>query len=188
VIDELRGHPWVATLKCDGTSATFLVDPDDGTFHACGRNWSIAEGPNLYWSLARALDLEAKLRADGGRYALQGEICGPGVQGNKLGLPRPTLFVFSVYDLTAHGFLEHDDARAVIAAMGLTPVPVVAEGEDFAHDLASLLALAEGKYPGTKNEREGVVLRPRRAMQSATLAGRLSFKAISNRFLLDERE
>lgn len=186
VLDELRGHPYVATLKCDGTSATYLIHPDDGSFHACGRNWSIAEGANLYWSVAKDLDIEAKLRAVGGRYALQGELCGPGVQGNKLGLPRPTLRVFNVVDLVEHRSLSHDAAREVIAAMGLSAVPVVEEGESFQHDLESILALAEGRYPGTKNEREGVVVRARHEMQSATLGGRLSFKAISNRYLLRE--
>lgn len=188
VLDELRGHPYVATLKCDGTSATYLVDPEDGAFHACGRNWSIREGANLYWRVAQELALEAALRAQRGRYAVQGEICGPGVQGNKLGLARPTLLVFSVYDLVANSFLEHDEARACVAEMGLAPVPVVEEGDAFAHDLTSLLALAEGVYAGTKNQREGIVVRPRREMQSAALCGRLSFKAISNRFLLAERD
>lgn len=188
VLDELRGHPYVATLKCDGTSATYLIHPDDGTFHACGRNWSITEGANLYWSVAKDLALEDRLRAEGGRYAVQGEVCGPGVQGNPLGLPRLALFVFSVYDLAEHRCLSHDEARAVINRLGLTPVPVVEEGDGFAHDLASILQLAEGKYPGTKNEREGVVIRPRGAMRSATLGGRLSFKAISNRYLLGERD
>ena len=188
LLDELRGHPYVVTLKCDGTSATFLVDPDDGAFHACGRNWSIREGDNVYWSVARRHDLEAKLRARGGRYALQGEICGPGIQRNRLGLAGSSLFVFSAYDLVEHRFLPDDEMRALAAELGLTPVPLVEEGDAFAHDLASLLKLAEGLYPGTKNEREGVVVRPRAERASPTLLGRLSFKAISNRYLLAERD
>jgi hypothetical protein len=64
----------------------------------------------------------------------------------------------------------------------------VEEGESFAHTQESLLALAEGKYAGTQNEREGVVIRPRVERNSLLLAGRLSFKAISNRFLLKEGE
>ena len=43
-------------------------------------------------------------------------------------------------------------------------------------------------YPGTKNQREGVVIRPRVEQFSATLGGRLSFKAISNKYLLGERD
>jgi RNA ligase (TIGR02306 family) len=188
VLEELRGKPYVATLKCDGTSATFLVDPMDGTFHACSRNWSLKEGANLYFASARKLDLEAKLRARGGRYALQGEICGPGVQKNPLGLAALELFVFSVFDLETRAFLSDGDMRELVGELGLTPVPIVEEGPSFAHDLGSLLALAEGLYPGTKNQREGIVVRPKDETFSPTLAGRLSFKAISNRYLLDERD
>jgi hypothetical protein len=46
VLDELRGLAFVATLQCDGTSATCVVDPADDTFHACARNWSTVEGNN----------------------------------------------------------------------------------------------------------------------------------------------
>jgi RNA ligase (TIGR02306 family) len=188
VLDELRGRPYVVTLKYDGTSATYLIDPDDGTFHACGRNWSIREGDSVYWTVARRLGLEAALRAHGGRYAVQGELCGPGIQKNPLALGETRLFVFSVYDLTEHRFLADDEMRALATGMGLVPVAVVEEGEAFAHDQASLLALAEGVYPGTKNQREGIVIRPKAETASATLAGRLSFKAISNKYLLGERD
>ena len=188
VLDELRGLPYVATLKCDGTSATFLVDPNDGTVHACGRNWSIVEGTNAYWAVERRYELGAKLRARGGRYAVQGEICGPGIQKNPLGLAALGLFVFSVYDLVAARFLSDAEMRALAAELGLDAVPVVEEGESFAHDQASLLALADGVYPGTKNPREGIVIRPRGEVFSPTLNGRLSFKAISNRYLLAERD
>ena len=50
------------------------------------------------------------------------------------------------------------------------------------------MALAEGKYPGTSNEREGIVIRPLHEKHSLVLGGRLSFKAISNRYLLNERD
>ncbi len=188
VLDELRGHPYVITQKCDGTSSTFLIDPDDETLHACGRNWSIREGDNVYWAIARRYDLDAKLRSKSGRYAIQGEICGPGIQKNPLGLKGPQLFVFSAYDLTEARFLDDAAMRALAAEMELDAVPVVESGERFSHDLASLLALAEGVYPGTKNQREGVVIRARDERFSPTLNGRLSFKAISNKYLLGERD
>lgn len=188
VLEELRGKPYVATLKCDGTSATFLVDPFDGSFHVCGRNWSLREGDNLYWGIARQHELEAKLRASEGRFAIQGEICGPGVQKNPLGLERHALFVFSVHDLVDKRFVEDAEMRDVCARMALTPVPIVERGEAFAHDQGSLLALADGVYPGTKNAREGIVIRPTTETFSPTLGGRLSFKAISNQYLLKERD
>jgi RNA ligase (TIGR02306 family) len=187
VLEELRGLPYVITLKYDGTSATFCIDPRDGSFHACGRNLSIADGPNLYWQMARKYNIEETLRAAPHR-AIQGEIVGPGVQRNRLGLKEVSLFAFSVYDITAARFLDHDDARAFLADAGIPAVEIVEEGDSFAHTQESLLALAEGKYPGTTNEREGIVIRPRRETFSAVLGGRLSFKAISNRFLLKETD
>ena len=188
VLDELRGRAYVVTQKYDGTSATYFVDPADGSFHACGRNWSIREGDSVYWSIARRLELEAKLRAREGRYAIQGEICGPGIQKNPLALGESRLFVFSVYDLVEARFLGDAEMRALVASMGLEPVAVIEQGDAFSHDLPSILALAEGLYPGTKNQREGVVIRPRDEIHSPTLGGRLSFKAISNRYLLGERD
>jgi len=187
VLDELRGLPYVATLKYDGTSATYVIDPRDGQFHACGRNISLKEGDNFAWRAARKYDLEEVLRR-APHLAVQGELCGPGIQKNRLNLKEVSLFVFNVYDFQKARYLPHDEARAFALESGLTPVEVVEEGEAFAHTQESLLALAEGKYPGTGNAREGIVIRPREERYSPTLAGRLSFKAISNRFLLKEGE
>ncbi len=185
VLDELRGLPYVATLKCDGSSATFCIDPRDGEFHACSRNQSVAGDGNIYWRIARKYDLEAVLRRQPD-FAVQGEVCGPGIQKNRLGLSEIALLIFNVYDLKSARYLDHDDARRWTKENGLTPVETVEIGESFAHSQESLLALAEGKYAGTGNEREGIVIRPQREILSTALAGRLSFKAISNRFLLKE--
>lgn len=185
VLDELRGLPYVATLKYDGTSSTFCIDPRDDAFHACGRNFSLQDGDNFYWRAARKYDLETILRG-APHLAIQGELCGPGIQKNRLNLKEVSLFVFNVYDFQNARYLSHDEAQEFAADNGLTPVEVVEAGDSFAHTQESLLALAEGKYPGTTNEREGIVIRPRHETPSAILAGRLSFKAISNRFLLKE--
>ena len=187
VLGEMWGRPYAITLKYDGTSATYLIDPRDGAFHACGRNHSVLDGENLYWRLARKYDLETVLRRTP-RYALQGEIVGPGVQKNPLGLTEIALFVFNVFDMEAARFLGHDEAREFLAGAGLPAVETLETGESFAHDQERLLALAEGKYPGTSNEREGIVVRPREEAHSLALGGRLSFKAISNRYLLKEQD
>jgi RNA ligase (TIGR02306 family) len=183
VLDELRGRPYVITLKYDGTSATFCIDPRDGEFHVCGRSMSIRPGENLYWRVARKHDLEGALRRRPS-LAIQGEVVGPGIQKNRLGLKETALFAFSAFDISAARYLGHDDARAVFAEIGLPPVAVIEEGDCFQHTQESLLTLAEGKYHGTNNEREGLVVRPRHETISPALNGRLSFKVISNRFLL----
>ena len=185
VLDEMRGLLYVATLKYDGSSGTFCIDPRDGEFHACSRNQSVKEGDNFYWRVARKYDLEAILRRFP-HLAIQGEVCGPGIQKNRLGLKEIALFVFNVYDIENARYLDAEKARLWVQENGLTPVEVVEKGDCFAHSQDSLLSLAEGKYANTSNEREGIVIRPLQETVSVALAGRLSFKAISNRFLLKE--
>jgi RNA ligase (TIGR02306 family) len=187
VLDELRGLPYVITMKYDGTSATFCIDPRTDEFHACGRNLSIKDGENLYWQTARRYDLETILRRTP-HLAVQGEIVGPGIQKNPLGLKTVLLFAFNVYDTAAARYLGHAEARTFLAEAGIPAVEVIEAGEAFAHTQESLLTLAEGKYPGTNNEREGIVIRPQTETFSTTLGGRLSFKAISNRYLLKETD
>lgn len=187
VLDELRGHPYVITMKCDGTSSTFCVDRQTGEFHACGRNLSILPGDNLYWHIARKYELE-RILSENPDYALQGEIVGPGVQKNPMGLKELSWFVFNIYDAPRARYLDHREAQSFLTQTGLPSVAIVEEGEAFSHTQETLLALAEGKYPGTGNEREGIVIRPRTGRYSESLCGRLSFKAISNRYLLKETD
>ena len=187
LLDEMRGRPFVATVKVDGTSATFLVD-GDGSFHACGRNHSISEGENLYWYVARKHELPRILAAHA-HLVVQGEVAGPGIQKNPLALKDKQLFVFSIFDTKAARSLTDQELRTFCTANALTPVPKAFEGDAFDETVDSLLAKAEGTYEGTKNEREGIVIRPRDGdVPSLILAGRLSFKAISNKFLLGERD
>jgi RNA ligase (TIGR02306 family) len=185
VLEELRGKPFVATVKMDGTSATFVLV--DGALHVCGRNHSIAEGENLYWYVARKRRVAELLRAHP-TLALQGEVVGPGIQKNPAGLSDKDLFLFSAWDWQAGRYLGDDELREVARAFDVPVVPVAFAGEAFDETVESLLLKAEGVYPGTTNEREGVVVRAREELRSAVLGGRLSFKAISNRYLLDERD
>jgi hypothetical protein len=43
---------------------------------------------------------------------MQGELCGPGIQHNRLGLTELTLLVFSVHDVRAGRRLDHGELVA----------------------------------------------------------------------------
>jgi len=187
VIEELRSHPYFITLKVDGTSGTFCINPLDGAFHVCGRTMSIKPNDNIYWRVARKHHIEEALRRRP-NLAIQGEVAGPGIQKNRLKLKETSLYAFDVFDMQEGKFLDYDAMQEALSEMGVPAVQTLEKGNAFQHTLESLLALAEGKYPGTQNEREGMVLRPRREMFSPALNGRLSFKVISNQFLLKEGE
>lgn len=183
VLAELTGKPYIITVKCDGTSATYGVNRHTGAFTVCGRNWSIKCGPNAYWHAAGKYGLETILQQFPD-WIIQAELVGPGIQKNRLGLKSIELRVFNVFDQEQGRYLDHDQAAKILGAHGIPMVEVLERGESFAHDQTSLLALAEGFYSNTQNEREGIVIRPQTETQSLVLGGRLSFKAISNRFLL----
>lgn len=189
VLEELRGRDFYVTTKLDGTSATFFRD-FDGQLVACSRNWALVRGANVVWRMAERYQLEERLPPG---LTIQGEICGPGIQKNRLGLPAVDLFVFSVYDARAGRFLDHAEFVGFCAEHALKTVPIeaVITGETAAayeHSLDSWLARAAGLYAGTKNRKEGIVIRPLRETPSPTLGGRLSFKVINNDFLLKDEE
>jgi RNA ligase (TIGR02306 family) len=181
LLDELKGLPYVITLKCDGTSSTFCMSGDK--FLACGHNHAIKEGDSPVWSVATRYSLPIVM-AKYPHLALQGEVVGPGIRKNPMGLKSLELRAFNLYDMRAGRHMDFEESLAFYTRNSIPYAPVLEEGAAFNHTLESLLALAEGKYEGSKNEREGIVIRPKANKFSPTLAGRLSFKAINNRFLL----
>ena len=188
VLDEIRGHEFYVSTKCDGSSATYVREPDG--LIVASRNWALTRGDNHAWRLAERYQLASRLPVE---MAIQGEICGPGIQRNRLGLSEVELFVFNVYDLRAGQFLAFDSFVAFCAEHGLRTVPIerVIRGDDaagFEHSLDRWLEAARGTYVGTKQRKEGIVIRPLIELASPTLGGRLSFKVINNDFLLKDED
>lgn len=181
LLDEMVALPYCITEKCDGTSATFTWA--DGKFAVCGRNHMIAEADNIFWRAAKLYNLEQALK-DYPVLALQGEVVGPGINKNRMGLKRVELRAFNLYDKQTGRHLPQDELEWFCSAHKIPMARVVEREEQFDHTVASLLELAEGHYEGTTNEREGIVIRPLVPQYSPMLGGRLSFKAISNRYLL----
>lgn len=185
-LECLDGQPYYISLKLDGTSCTFIVDPRDGEYHVCGRNYSYkrSEG-HSFWQVSDRYSVEEGLRGLDGRYALQGEIVGPGIQRNRMGLKVADFYAFNVVDVSSGAKLCLDDALAVAEKVGVKFVPVVERGDSFRYSQGELLEMAKGKYrdhfpdAGASEDREGIVVR--------SLCCRLSFKAINNDFLLKEK-
>ena len=187
LLAKYRGLEFAVTEKLDGTSFTAFVR--GGEFGVCSRNMLLdtTDDTATLIRVAKRLDLEGRLRAfaaaRGFDVAVQGEVIGPGVQGNKYGLREPALRVFNVFDVSAYRFLDHADALAAVAEMGLEAVPQLGTLM-LAHSVDELVALSEGvSVLNPKVQREGVVLRPLREVADDFL-GRLSFKAINPKFLL----
>jgi RNA ligase (TIGR02306 family) len=166
----------VVTEKLDGTSITVMVK--DGALLVAGRNWTLAPGCGTYRIVEATQAVQAFLsdRSMREECILQGELVGPGVQGNPLGLNANELRLFNV---AAAG-----EGRRLVQARwhpDLQPYSVPVLQVPVACDVDGWLAQADRMSALNPQRRaEGVVVR------TYDGHGRLldSFKAISNRYLL----
>lgn len=173
------------TEKLEGSSMT--VYQLKGEFGVCSRNMDLKETEgNSFWATARKDGIQEKMAAvdEFWDFAIQGELVGPGIQGNIYGLTQTEFYVFDVYDIMAGEYLDPQARRSLIERMGLKHTPVLAFSANLydslgISDIDGILAFAEGKSQLNKNtEREGIVFKQ--------TGGGMTFKAISNKYLLKE--
>lgn len=186
-LTDYSGMVFFVTEKLDGTSCSIILDKLG--LHVCGRNWEFYENPEqTFWKICRLYNIEEKLRdyhARTGSYlALQGEVIGYGIQSNIYGLIGQDVFIFNIFDITRHRYLSASAYRALLSEFDLKGVPVIAE--NFSTDgfnYAQLISYAEGKsLLNPQADREGVVFRT--VDETSLQQGKISFKAISNKYLL----
>ena len=200
--DSMRDKHYYVTEKLDGSSATYYFR--DGVFGVCSRNLELAdpgefepgtvigndgvERPkkeNTFWKVAKELLIREKLSSLGENYAIQGELIGEGVQGNPYKIKGHTLRLFNVFNIDTQEYLSLDDMVHFLHKINvddkpLELVPVINYDYKLPPIIEEILSYAEGKsrlYEGA--EREGIVIRNRDKS--------ISFKAISNNFLLKEK-
>ena len=174
-----KNQRFVVTEKLEGSSMT--VYQIHGQFGVCSRNLDLKEnGSNSFWATARKDDIQAKMKAvdEFWDFAIQGELVGPGIQGNIYNLRELEFRVFDVYNIQAGEYLTPNARLALVNRMGLKHVPVLTVDKDLGiGTVDELLAWAEGPSAlNEKVEREGIVFKEEN--------GGFSFKAISNRYLL----
>jgi RNA ligase (TIGR02306 family) len=177
------GTEYEVTEKLEGSSMTvYLID---GEFGVCSRNLDLKETEgNTLWAVARLDDIEDKMRIAGlNNFAIQGELIGPGVQGNIYRLSKPEFRVFDVYNIQTGAYLIPHERRALIKVLDLLHVPVLHTNRNLGTGaVEEILKFAEGKSVMgdiTGPEREGIVFKQ--------VHGGMSFKAISNKYLLGEK-
>jgi len=150
----------------------------DGEFGVCSRNMDLKRDENnSFWKVAIEQDIEGKMGFSD-NFAIQGELIGPGVQGNIYKLSQVQFHVYDIYDIKEGTYMNPADRRDIIARMGLTHVPVLME-EMMLLTMDEILVAAEDKSVLADTEREGIVFKQ--------VDGGMTFKAISNQYLLGEK-
>jgi RNA ligase (TIGR02306 family) len=180
LLDELKGKPYYITTKMDGTSG--IVYYIDGKIGCCSRNKEIRDEESaLYWTPVYKYGLKEKLKTYGKNIVLTGEICGPGIQKNKLRMAALEWYVFDVKDWDSGKYFPYDEAVKICAEFGVPTVPLEERGEAFGYSLEQLLEKARGKYPSGL-DKEGIVVRDLFAPKA------ISFKVLNNDALLKEKD
>ena len=166
--------------KLEGSSCTYYIM--DGVFGVCSRNLDLMEVlGNSFWDVARRDGIEEKLRLLGYDVAVQGELIGPGIQDNIYKLNRHEFYLFDIQFVGAMEYQEPIVRRIVATGLGIKHVPVI-EIAALAGNMQEVIAMADGKSAiNPAVNREGIVFK-------ANSENRFSFKAISNAYLVKQKD
>ena len=185
LLQEFDGLEYYISTKLDGSSHS--IGFDENGFHVTGHNFEYGDGS--FFSFIQARGYREKLVAFMAEnhlktLAIQGEFCGEGIQKNRLKLSTPEWFVFTI--IINEQRVRLDQMIGVCEVLGMAHVPIEETGSNLSAkfpDVEAILKRAEGDYPNG-GKKEGIVIRPVIPVHSSLIGGPLSFKAVSNRYLL----
>jgi len=189
IVEEFKDKEVYISTKVDGTSCSIYYNPDfERKFGVCSRNLEIKEDETVaYWKVAHKYDLRDKLEQLNKPLVLQGEITGPGIQKNRLGLKEIDIYIFDIWFINERRYASMREMIDLCAQRGLKTVPIDTICR-FNYNMEQLIEMAKGKYAGTQKNREGMVIRPISPLKSTELQGRLSIKVLNNDYLLKDEE
>lgn len=192
LVNALKGKEYYASVKLDGTSTTIILninEDDEPEVNVCGRNTCYIENENnKYWAVTMKYSMKEKIldyyNKTGKRLAFQGELIGPKIQGNKMGLTENDLYIFNIWMADGKQPFEKcdlDTSIKITKELGFNFVPIELTGifEYSTEDLQGLTDLSYNKYFSNAKPSqniEGLVFRSKDM--------KVSFKVVSNKFLL----
>lgn len=178
---KARGLTFEVSEKLEGSSMTVYYR--DGEFGVCSRNLDLKETEgNTFWQVAKSNYLHEMLFRYDINIALQGELIGPGIQGNIYNLKYPEFRLFDIFNIDTQTYWESDARNSFARINGILQAPHVATdciaGGD---DIFAILKWAEGLSQLAGIEREGIVFK---CLEDPSI----SFKAISNQYLIKQKD
>ena len=197
LIQAFAGLEYYISTKMDGSSHSVSVD--ENGFHVTGHNFEYKDDDtSSFYRLVKERGYKEKMEflMDRCEYqgeaiktlTIQGELCAPGIQKNRLKLAKPEWYVFNVrVNGKRVGLTE---LQNVCGALDMLTVPI----EEVDYDLPSryptveaLLERADGEYPNG-GKKEGIVIRPTEPVFSPLISASLSMKVLNNKYLLKNEE
>jgi RNA ligase (TIGR02306 family) len=182
-----RNVEFEETEKIDGSSVSFYLK--DGEYGVCSRNMEYklqGNDENLYVKIGNDLCIEKCLREFGENIALQGELVGPGIQGNPLKLSKIEFYLFDVYNIDTQHYYTRDNRNFIfhiwLEQYNILHVPYIRVSYPFQEmkTIDEFLKYVEGKG-AFGVEREGIVFKSTKLINGQII----SFKCINNKYLLE---
>jgi hypothetical protein len=188
LLDKYAGTKCFIAEKLDGSSVTYFVK--DGKFGVCSRNLELPfDENNGFWKGALMYDIEEKLLSLKRDIAIQGELIGEGIQGNKYELKGLDVYFYQAFDIRTQMYSSLQELGLLLDSLQLKQVPVLSSSYALTNKIDALVSLSIGKsILNIKAQREGIVIRPINEIHDydfkSLVSGRLSFKVINPEFLL----
>lgn len=188
LIQAFAGLEYYISTKMDGSSHSLGID--ENGFHVTGHNYEYKDdGSSSFYELIKARGYQAKMEEYAQKLGLktltiQGELCAPGIQQNRLRLTKPEWYVFTIRENGKRIGLKR--MLLICEALDMTPVPIEEVGMDLPSKyptVEALLARADGDYPNG-GKKEGIVVRPTTPVFCPLISASLSMKIVSNKYLL----
>ena len=177
---------WYVTEKLDGSSTSYYLNEDE--FGTCSRNIELQPSEtNSFWKAARDLKIESIMKdwSKGrfgffGNHSIQGELIGEGIQGNPYKLKGQTVRFFNLFDIKEQQWIDFDQFETWMNLSELKTVPILDRDFKLPDTIEELIEYADGMSVLNKQtRREGIVIRSHDR--------KISFKVISNKFLLNKK-
>lgn len=168
--------------KMDGSSMTLILKESE--FMVCSRNIILDIESVMYQYVIRE-NLEEKIRnLINFNIAIQGEFCGPKVNGNKMGLKDYDFYVFNVKNLDTNTYYSLEELKLICNLLNIKLVPILFEGLfDETFDMDYFKNMANNvKYKENSKDGEGIVIRPKIPIYSNSLRKNLSCKVINQNY------
>lgn len=182
IVQKYKDLEWYAAVKYDGMSVTYMKH--EGEFGVCSRNLQLLETEgNSLWKMADMLNLKNKLPEG---FAVQGELFGEGINKNPHKIKGVDFRVFNVYNIKEGKFLDYEDAENFVNDVHLSFVETIEINNSYKINLQDK-TLEDFLQMADDTKLEGLVFRPLKEVSDLRF-GRVSFKVISNNYLLKEKE
>lgn len=153
LLSEFVGKEAFVTAKMEGQSFTCSLDlKHKRKFYICSRNNRfIKRDPSseLFYEAAERYDIESKLKAYYKKnktvLVIQGEQCGPKIQGNIYNFEKPTWFVFRMKGYENGKWVEYNYPKMekIAHELKLETVPLIAHVEDLGKEFGSIRSLVD---------------------------------------------